>query len=47
MCEEVGNRVMALERVRIGTLPLGRLQIGSYKKISKVEIEKYFPQAKR
>jgi 23S rRNA pseudouridine2605 synthase len=38
MCEAVGHPVRALERVRIGSLALGDLEPGSYRRLSDEEI---------
>ena len=39
MFAAVGNKVIELERIAIGELPLGRLKEGSYRKLTKKEIE--------
>ncbi len=38
MCEAVGHRVAALERVRLGPLALGDLAPGAYRRLSPVEV---------
>ncbi len=38
MCKAVGNKVIALERVAIGDVILGRLKEGHYRKLTKDEI---------
>jgi len=40
MCEAVGQRVSALERVAIGPLKLGRLHQGGHRKLSDAEVER-------
>ncbi len=42
MCEAVGNKVVNLKRIAIGNLMLGRLKIGEYKHLAKLEIRKIF-----
>lgn len=39
MFAAVGNKVVALERVAIGDIKLGRLAVGHYRKLSREEIE--------
>jgi 23S rRNA pseudouridine2605 synthase len=39
MCEAVGHRVLALERIRFGPLSLGRLAPGEHRRLSDAEIE--------
>ena len=39
MFAAIGNKVIELERIAIGELPLGRLKEGSYRKLTKKEIE--------
>ena len=39
MCKAVGNPVQALERVAIGEIKLGRLKEGTYRKLTKEEVE--------
>lgn len=39
MCEALGYHVMALKRIRIMNLYLGRLQVGAYRKVSQKERE--------
>jgi 23S rRNA pseudouridine2605 synthase len=39
MCEAVGHRVRALERVRFGSLRLGDLPIGSVRRLTAAEVE--------
>jgi 23S rRNA pseudouridine2605 synthase len=38
MCEAVGHRVLALERVRLGPLTLGDLRPGAYRQLSSAEV---------
>lgn len=40
MCEFVGHPVLALQRVRIGDLTLGKLKPGEYRRLTEAEIEK-------
>lgn len=40
MCERVGHPVLALQRVRIGDLTLGKLKPGEYRRLTEGEIEK-------
>ena len=47
MCEAVGHRVQSLRRTRIGTLELGRLAIGSYRKLSQREVDALRAAARR
>jgi 23S rRNA pseudouridine2605 synthase len=47
MCEAVGHRVVALERVRIGALKLGDLAIGEHRLLSDAEIEALRAQVRR
>jgi 23S rRNA pseudouridine2605 synthase len=39
MCEAVGHRVIALERVAIGPLRLGRLPSGGYRRLEQAEVQ--------
>ncbi|MEA3225947.1 MAG: pseudouridine synthase [Planctomycetota bacterium] len=39
MCETIGCHVLALKRVRVHTLKLGRLSVGSWRPMTKEEIE--------
>ena len=39
MCKAVGNPVQELHRVSIGEIKLGRLKVGTYRKLNKAEIE--------
>jgi 23S rRNA pseudouridine2605 synthase len=39
MCEAVGHRVVALQRVRFGPLSLGRLRVGGARRLSGSEVE--------
>jgi 23S rRNA pseudouridine2605 synthase len=39
MCEAVGHRVIALERTAFGSLELGRLRPGSYRRLTATEVE--------
>jgi 23S rRNA pseudouridine2605 synthase len=47
MCEAVGHRVVALERVRIGALELGDLAIGEHRRLGGSEIEALRAQVRR
>jgi 23S rRNA pseudouridine2605 synthase len=47
MCEAVGHRVVALQRVRIGALELGELAIGEHRLLSDDEIEALRAQVRR
>ncbi len=38
MCEHVGHRVLSLERVRFGPVPLGELPPGAHRRLSETEI---------
>ncbi len=40
MCEAVGHRVLTLQRVAFGPLPLGRLPLGAVRRLSPAEIER-------
>jgi 23S rRNA pseudouridine2605 synthase len=40
MCEAVGHRVLTLQRVAFGPLPLGRLPLGAVRRLSHAEIER-------
>lgn len=40
MCEAVGHRVVALERVAFGPLRLGDLRPGAHRRLSKAEVER-------
>jgi 23S rRNA pseudouridine2605 synthase len=40
MCEALGHRVLALERVAYGPLELGRLAPGEHRRLSEVEVER-------
>jgi 23S rRNA pseudouridine2605 synthase len=40
MCEAVGHRVLALERVAFGPLRLGDLKPGEHRRLSGAEIER-------
>ena len=39
MCKAVGNPVQELERIAIGEIRLGRLKVGTYRKLTKDEID--------
>jgi 23S rRNA pseudouridine2604 synthase len=41
MCELVNIEVIALKRVRVGPLKLGRLEIGKWRYLSKIEVEEF------
>jgi 23S rRNA pseudouridine2605 synthase len=47
MCEAVGHRVLALERVRFGSLELGNLASGAHRELSPAEVETLRAQARR
>ena len=47
MCEAVGHPVTALERVRFGSLELGRLPAGAHRLLSPAEVEQLRAQARR
>ncbi|HEX2701971.1 MAG TPA: pseudouridine synthase [Solirubrobacteraceae bacterium] len=47
MCEAVGHPVRALERVRFGSLELGRLPAGAHRLLSQSEVEQLRAQARR
>ena len=47
MCEAVGHRVVALERVAFGPLRLGGLAEGSYRRLSGAEVERLRKAAAR
>jgi 23S rRNA pseudouridine2605 synthase len=40
MCEAVGHRVIALERVAFGPLRLGRLPSGGYRRLSQTDVQR-------
>jgi 23S rRNA pseudouridine2605 synthase len=40
MCEAVGHRVLTLQRVAFGPLPLGRLPLGAVRRLSPAEVER-------
>jgi 23S rRNA pseudouridine2605 synthase len=40
MCEEVGHRILSLQRVRFGPLELGTLKPGAHRKLSPQEVER-------
>jgi 23S rRNA pseudouridine2605 synthase len=39
MCEAVGHPVLALERVRLGSVRLGGMKVGAYRRLSAVEVD--------
>ena len=39
MCEAVGHRVVALERIAFGPLTLGDLRPGAYRRVTRSELE--------
>jgi 23S rRNA pseudouridine2605 synthase len=45
MCEAVGHRVIALERIGFGPLELGRLKSGGHRKLTDAEVEALRGQA--
>jgi 23S rRNA pseudouridine2605 synthase len=47
MCEAVGHPVVALERVRFGSLELGALAAGEHRELSPSEVEALRAQARR
>jgi 23S rRNA pseudouridine2605 synthase len=47
MCEAIGHPVTALERVRFGSLELGRLPAGAHRVLSPAEVEQLRAQARR
>jgi 23S rRNA pseudouridine2605 synthase len=47
MCEAVGHPVNALERVRFGSLALGRLAPGTHRRLSEAELDALRAQARR
>jgi 23S rRNA pseudouridine2605 synthase len=47
MCEAIGHPVSALERVRFGSLELGRLPAGAHRVLSPAEVEQLRAQARR
>jgi len=47
MCEAVGHRVVALERVRFGSLELGDLACGAHRLLSAAEVAELRAQARR
>jgi 23S rRNA pseudouridine2605 synthase len=47
MCEAVGHPVIALERVRFGSLNLGELSPGSHRVLSRAELDELRAQARR
>jgi 23S rRNA pseudouridine2605 synthase len=47
MCEAVGHRVVALERVAFGPLRLGELRPGEHRRLSGAEIERLRKAAAR
>jgi 23S rRNA pseudouridine2605 synthase len=40
MCEAVGHRVVALERIAFGPLTLGDLRPGAYRRLGSPEVER-------
>lgn len=42
MCEAVGNKVVTLKRIAIGSLELGNLKLGKFRMLSKEEIKEIF-----
>lgn len=38
MCEQVGHRVVSLQRIRFGPLQLGELKLGAYRRLNEREI---------
>ena len=42
MCEAVGNKVINLKRIEIGSLKLGELKNGKYKYLTEQDLKKIF-----
>jgi 23S rRNA pseudouridine2605 synthase len=40
MCEQVGHPVKRLQRIRLGPLELGQLKLGSYRRLTRAEVER-------
>jgi 23S rRNA pseudouridine2605 synthase len=47
MCAAVGHPVQQLERVAIGSLPLGRLKPGAYRRLNDEEVQTLLDDASR
>lgn len=47
MIEEIGNRVVALERVRLGSLGLGDLVVGQGRRLTETEVARLWEDARR
>jgi 23S rRNA pseudouridine2605 synthase len=47
MCEALGHPVSALERVRFGSLSLGKLPVGAHRVLSRAELAELRAQARR
>ena len=47
MCETVGVKLLDLERIAFGPIPLGRLKLGTYRKLTENEVARLAQQTER